>query len=389
METIVFVTASLSHGGAERHSIGLMNRLWERGHETHAVYIKSETGQLDRIRARDGASAKCLDARRYLDRRALADFATHIKRIGPSVIVAANPYALMYARLALLRSGVRVPLVTTFHTTLLPSVKQWLQMLYYRPFFWTADCVVFVCEAQRTHWLRRLVGARRNEMIHNGVDLAHWAPLSAPDRAAKRASLGFSPAELVVGICAVFRPEKNHFQLIDAIAAMRRKGILARALLIGDGSLREAIEARARDLGVAHEVLVTGFQNDVRTFVAASDVMVLCSTSVETFSLAALEAMALGRPVVISDVGGAAEMVSAGENGFLFPAGDTNALVERLARLVDPQVRERMGRQARERAAALFSETTMVDRYEQLLMGLARARSRTEAVSLHDPEKSS
>lgn len=383
MARIIFVTASLSHGGAERHSIGLMNRLRERGHETHAVYIKSETGQLDRILARDGASAKCLGARRYLDHRALADFSAHIKLLRPSVIIAANPYALMYSRLALLRSGVRVPLVTTFHTTLLPGVKEWLQMLYYRPFFWTADCLVFVCEAQRTHWLQRLVGARRNEMIHNGVDLGYWVPLSAPERDAKRAYLGLSPGDLVIGICAVFRPEKNHFQLIDAIAALRRRGIPARALLIGDGALRGEIVARARELGVAGEVLVTGFQNDVRAFVAASDVMVLCSTSVETFSLAALESMALGRPVVLSDVGGAAEMVSAGENGFLFPAGDTNALVERLARLVDPQVRERIGTQARERAAALFSETTMVDRYEQLLVGFARARSRTEVVPLH------
>ena len=370
----VFVTASLSHGGAERHAVTLVNRLAERGHECHAVYIKSGAGQLDRIRLRDGGSVKCLSAARHLDRRALADFAAHIARIRPSVIVAANPYALVYSRFALRLSGVRAPLAVTFHTTLLPSAKEWLQMLYYRPFFWTADCLVFVCEAQRGHWLRRLVSARRNEMIYNGVDLGHWRPWSARDREAQRAALGFAASDLVIGMCAVFRREKNHLQLIEAIGALRRRGIAARALLIGDGEMRPAIEARARELGVSGAVMITGFQNDVRPFVSASDAMVLCSQTVETFSLAALESMALRRPVVLSEIGGAAEMIRPGENGFLFPVGDTGALVDRLARLVDHRERERMGSHARARVEALFSETKMVDRYEQLLVDLCRVR---------------
>jgi Ni,Fe-hydrogenase III large subunit len=94
MLRVISVTGSLPHGGAERHAIALMNRLAERGHQCHAVYIKNRGEKLDRIRLRDG-TVRCLDAERYLDTRALADFATHISRIGPSLIVAANPYALM------------------------------------------------------------------------------------------------------------------------------------------------------------------------------------------------------------------------------------------------------------------------------------------------------
>jgi glycosyltransferase involved in cell wall biosynthesis len=375
MPRVMSVTSSLAHGGAERHAIILVNRLAERGHECHAVYIKSDAGQLDRIHLRDGGSVKCLGAARYLDRRALADFAAHISRIRPSVIVAANPYALMYCRIAMRLSGVRAPLAVTYHTTLLSSAKEWLQMLYYRPFFWTADCLVFVCEAQRGYWLRRLVSARRNEMIYNGVDLRHWRPWNARDREAQRAALGFAANELVIGMCALFRPEKNHLQLLEAIGALRRRGIAARALLIGDGEMRPAIEARARALGVSDAVVITGLQKDVRPFLAASDAVVLCSKAVETFSLAALEAMALGRPVVLSEIGGAVDMIRPGENGFLFPVGDTGALVDCLARLVDQGERERMGNHARAKVEALFSETTMVDRYEQLLLDLCRVRS--------------
>src|SRR5260221_1747046 len=132
-----------------------MNRLAERRHECHAVYVKSEAGLLDRLRLRGGGSVRCLNAARYLDARAVRDFAAHISDVAPSVIVAANPYALMYAWLALRFSCLDVPLVVTYHSTRLLGTKERLQMAMYLPFFWTADCSVFVCKKQTLHWLRR------------------------------------------------------------------------------------------------------------------------------------------------------------------------------------------------------------------------------------------
>jgi len=121
-------------------------------------------------------------------------------------------------------------------------------------------------------------------------------------------------------------------------------------------------------------VVITGLQQDVRPMLGAADAAVLCSTAVETFSLAALEAMALGRPVVHAELGGAAEMIRPGVHGWLFPAGDTGALVERLAALADPESRLRMGRAARARVEARFAEGTMVERYETTLSELATPR---------------
>lgn len=382
MRHLMFVTGSLGHGGAERHSVTLMNRLAERGHACHAVYVKDGDGQLDRIRLGNGGSVHCLGAARYLDLRAVRDFAAQIRHIRPAVIVAANPYAALYARLALGLSGWRAPLAITFHSTLLPNAKEWLQMLCYRPLFWTADRLVFVCDAQHRHWLRRLVCARRNEMIHNAVDPDYWRVAEERERAAQRAQLGFAEHELVIGMCAVFRPEKNHLQLIEALGALRRRGIAARALLVGDGAMRAAIEARAHELGVAERVTITGFQADVRPFLAAIDVAVLCSTAVETFSLAALEAMALGKPVVLSEIGGAAEMVVPGHNGFLFAAGDTAALVAHLAVFAEPGKAADMGRNARAVVEARFSEVFMVDRYEKTLLELCGTQTQTPAAAV-------
>ena len=369
---LTFVTGSLVHGGAERHTITLANRLAERGHQCGFVYVRDDPSQLHRLLPAVGA--QCLHARRYLDFAALRRLAAILKEECPSAVIAANQYALMYAALARAQARVAAPLLATFHTTLLAGAKEWLQMLFYRPFFWRADCLAFVCDAQRRHWLRRLVAARSNRVIYNGVDPEHWRSPGLEIREHIRRVLGLAPTDYVIAMCAVFRPEKNHLQLVEAVARLRSSGIAARALLVGDGPMRPAIEARARALGIAADVLVAGLQLDVRPFLAAADAVALPSTSVETFSLAALEAMALGLPVVLSDIGGAADMVRPGAEGFLFPAGDTDALVERLAALADPALRRRMGAAGRETVEARFSERAMVDTYERLLQQLVQTR---------------
>jgi glycosyltransferase involved in cell wall biosynthesis len=365
---LLIVTSSLTTGGAERQTVALASRLAERGHECHFAYLKPDALQLERLRG--AASVTCLDARRYLDLAAVKQLRLLARRV--DAVLAVNQYALFYGRLA----APRLPLLATFHTTVFRSPKERLKMLYYRPFFWSADRLVFVCQAQRRYWERRRVSGRTTEVIYNGIDTAHWQPVAPGARSAVRRALGFSDQDLVIALSAVLRPEKNPAQLVDALAALRRRSLPARALFIGDGPLRGAVEARARKLGVLEHVVITGLQPDVRPMLGAADVAVLCSTAVETFSLAALEAMALARPVVHAQLGGAAEMIRDGVDGWLFPVGDTPALVARLAALADPALRGRMGCSARQQVEARFAEAAMVERYEAALSELATTRSK-------------
>ncbi len=367
---LLFVTSSLAHGGAERHTITLANRLAQRGHECHFVFVKNRTAQLGRLRVGPRGSLNCLDARRYFDPRALFRFARTIRAVRPAVIVAANDYALLYSSLALRLSGTGAALVVTHHATEALGTKEWLKMLVYRPLFWVADCAIFVCEYQRRRWSKSRVAARRNEVIYNGVDTDEFADHALPGaRARVRRELGFADSDYVVGITAALRPEKNHNQLVEAIARLRVQGLQARALLIGDGAMRARIEAHSRRLGVADHVKITGFELDVRPYVLACDTMVLCSVS-EALSLAAIEAMALGKPVVHSDVGGAGELIHSGVNGFLFRVNDTDGFVRSLALLADRSLRERIGARARATVEQSFAEDSMVDRYEQLFREL-------------------
>lgn len=381
----MWVTGSLAHGGAERHSITLMNRFADRGHQSHAVYIKDTPAQnqLDRIALRDGMSVRCMQARSFFDWQSISAFARHLADVRPTVIVAANGYALMNATLAQMRSGLRIPIVASCHTTQLIGFKDQVKMLIDRSFYWHAACTVFVCEMQGQYWRRRGLVSRKNAVIYNGVDTAHFVDTTTADeRQALRISLGFSTSDYVVGISAVLRPEKNHVQLLEAVAALCRQGIPARLLVIGDGPMRDVIEARSRELGIERLIRITGFQQDVRQSIAVCDVMVLCSLS-ETFSLAALESMAMGKPVIHSDVGGAKEMIDAGSNGYLFPPGDTEALTHCLASLAYPDVARAMGISARHVAEARFSEAAMVNRYESLLLELCSASSRSSEAANH------
>jgi len=384
---LTFVTSSLPNGGAEQHAIALMNGLTERGHECHAVYVKDGGCEPEALRLGERGTVRCLRAARFLDLRAAADFAAHIARLPPAAVVAANPYPLLYARLALRRARQRVPLVVTYHSTKLLGMKARLQMLAYRPLLWSADCAVFVAHKQKRYCLLRGVCARRNEVIHNGIDTHRFARCNPDLRAAVRRALGFSDTDYVLGVSAWLRPEKNHVQLVDALALLRAAGIRARALLIGDGETRDAIEARVRALRLDGDVRIAGAQRDVRPYVAACDAMVLCSVAIETFSLAALEAMAMGKPVVHADLGGAAEMICPGHNGFLFPPGDTQALVAHLATLADRALAARMGEAARAWVEARFSEKTMVDRYAALLAELCARRKDAAAPLLAGARK--
>ena len=378
---LVFITGSLVHGGAERHSITLANRLAERGHECHAVYVKNDPSQLARLRLEPPSSVRCLHARRYFDLSAVAHLRAFVERLQPSLVLATNAYALLYAALAVTRK--RVPLAVTLHSTYLQTWKEQAKMLAYRPLFWSAQAAIFVCEHGRRHWARRAVLGRRNEVIYNGVDLEHWRADPAAG-AATRAALGFAPGDFVVGLSAVLRPEKNPVQLVEAVAELRRRGLPARALFIGDGAERSAVLDRAASLNLARHVVIAGFQQDVRPYVAACDAMTLTSFT-EALSLAAIEAMALGKPVVHPEVGGAAELITHGTDGFLFPVADTAALADALAFLARPDVREAVGERARAKVEARFSERVMVDRYEALFSELASTRRTHEHLRKRAP----
>lgn len=361
-----------SVGGAERHMVTLARLLRERFNVV-LVHIKEQCLLLDDGLRSDLPRIETLNVSSGLRVPGIRRLAQIIDDCRADVVLCANPFPLAYAQGARCLAKQPYRVVEVYHTTTLTSWRGRLQMFFYRPLFWLSDQLVFVCDAQRRHWTARGIWSRRVATIHNGVDTEHFRPIDAAQSLASRRRHGFGPDDLVIGLCAVFRAEKAHLDLLAAVARLAQQGIRWRVLLIGDGPMRPAIEQAIDRLGLVEQVRITGLLADVRPEVNACDLMALVSTSVETFSIAALEAMAMGKPMVMSDIGGAREQVTPDENGLLFPPGDVAALTECLRRASDRAFLQRMGERARWRVERQYSEPAMRDGYVRVIEELTAA----------------
>ena len=371
---LLFVVSSLCIGGAEKHLITLLNHLDSERFWLSLVYLKDDPAQLPQIDIKriEGKITACHVCRK-IDFSAVHQIMQKIEHEQIQIIVCVNTYPLLYAWLARMQANQRPRIVELFHTTEIITIKNQLQMLFYWPFFAISDMLVYVCENQRRYWRAKALRARKDTVIHNGIDIDHFADnYGECEKGLIRSRYRFGKNDYVVGVCAAMRPEKAHMDMLLAIAALKEKQIEVKCLFIGDGPERDNLEASITALGLNENVQITGLVNDIRPPSGACDVMAMVSHS-ETFSIAALEGMALGKPVIISDIGGAAEQVTNGVNGYLYQRGDIAGLADALEKLRDPATRQRLGRQARATVAEHFSLNTMVHAYERLFVGLIRS----------------
>jgi glycosyltransferase involved in cell wall biosynthesis len=196
---------------------------------------------------------------------------------------------------------------------------------------------------------------KRIDVVRNGVSLPAEVTVKAR---------GDGPLRLVA--VGNLYPVKNHALMIEAVAALARKGIESRLTILGRGAEKELLEATARRLHVADRVELAGFREDVPAFLARSDVFVSSSLS-EGMPLAFLEAMGHGLPVVASRVGGVAEIVEDGRHGLLFPCGDTHAAAQALETLArDDGLRLRLANEALLSSRESWSVDAMVGRYLEI-----------------------
>ena len=199
--------------------------------------------------------------------------------------------------------------------------------------------------------------------IYNGIDVAALAV--ADDAATTRASFGFSAEDVLVGSAARLIPQKGIQYLIRAAAILKMQMPRILYLIIGDGPNRDRLQAQAEAAGLRDTMIFTGYREDAVRIMSALDVFTL-PTLEEGFSLTTMEAMALGKSVVVSAVGGLPELVT-GETGVLVPPGDEHALAEALALLLNnPARRQELGGKARERVATCFSVRNLLQEHYRL-----------------------
>jgi glycosyltransferase involved in cell wall biosynthesis len=240
----------------------------------------------------------------------------------------------------------QVPAIAHYHDTAegVPAYVRWMDRLLASS---TARAVaISQAVSQACQSVRRLK-PEQIAVIPNAIDL-DWAQELDQARVGQlREELGLRPGARVIGSVTRFRWEKDVPTTLRALERLDTSVFDWQAVIIGDGPDRSSLEKMAKQLGMSQRVKLAGFQPNVRPYLALMDVAVF-SSATEGFGLALLEAMAAGRPIVATAVGGMAEIIRDGGNGLLVPAQDPLAMAGAIARLLrDLPLAQRLARQAR------------------------------------------
>ncbi|MDB5100447.1 MAG: glycosyl transferase group 1 [Cyanobacteria bacterium RYN_339] len=356
---VLVMTNHLNTGGAETFVVRLANELTVRGH--HVVVLSAGGELMPKLRpdvARAVAPCRAKGPWGMLSvarttRRLIEDH-----RI--QVVHANSTNTAMSAWLA--RAGAAgPPIISSAHGVWEPWKKRGVA----RAFDLCSDRVVGCSEELTTDLLNHGLRQAKAQTIHNGIPLPTDTG-AIFDRGALRRALGL-PANrpLILGVGRLVE-QKGFGTLIEALPRVLAVQPDVLVALAGVGELREALGARAEELGVSHAVRFLGRREDVPRLLAAADIFCLPSLD-EGLPLAIAEAMAAGLPVVATPVGGVPEIVSHGETGWLVPPRMPAALALRLiALLADPGVAHAMGQAGRERVVEGFTLDRMTSRFEGL-----------------------
>jgi len=365
---VMFVLASLGVGGSERKIARMANRLKDDEVQVTLACLNGPYTLESTVR-RDVPLHK-------IERRGKFSFSAvwRLRRLllqeRPATVIAVNLYQALYVACATSLLSHRPRTVAMVNTS---TFRAGLRKRLYQMVLSRFDLTVHGSQAQRRHWVDDKRRAHDNSIvIYNGVDSAHFEPVIAHEAAKRlRAQLGVSPQALLMGTVGQLRHEKNQEVLLTTLRHLRVARVDVHLVIAGDGPLRDFLARRAAELEVADRVSFVGELDDVRPVLTALDVFVLPSTEVESFSNAALEAMAIGRPVILSDIGGAREMIDDGVEGYVVSRTELAARLPALiaALYADRRKRQQMGNAARLRAETRFSVGAMVAAYRAMLGG--------------------
>ncbi len=369
---IIHLIETSGPGGGETVFVDLVSASADAGHQVCAV-VPAEGWVAEALRSRGIAPVllaagtraprafdlELLRTLRRLIREHHADL-VHCHMLGMSV----------YAGLAALAT--RTPLIATLHGQVDLALDDPLRALKLRLVGRAARRVVVVSEAMRQQALQTTPWrADRVVVIHNGVDARALAAAAPEDL---RGALGLAPSTFLFGALGNVREAKAYDDLLRAVALAHAQDPALHVAIVGQGggALFASLCALRASLGLDGVVHFVGFQPDVGGVLQALDAFVLSSRT-EGFSIATVQAMALGRAVVATRCGGPEEIITDGTDGLLVTRADPPALAAGMLRLMhDPALRARLGAAARATAQARFSLDEMCRRYLDLYDRCAR-----------------
>ncbi len=364
---ILLVVKGLGLGGAERQVADIASWLVARNHEvTVAYFLSHKVALAAEIRAA-GAQVVSLSPHPRVTATSVVALHSLLRTWRPDVVHAHLPVPGLLLRV--LKIAQRYRLVYTEHNvvTRLHPIVRYLNLATY-----SLNDVTIACTRQVADGL----GGRQAMVVENGVNLAEAdRQCRLADRSGLTGHLGIPEDTRLLVCLANLVEKKNHRLLIDAVAGLssrtRRNWHL---LLVGqDGTERQRLEAQVRRLELGDRVTFWGMEPQPVRLLAACDGFVLSSTF-EGLPIAVLEAMAVGLPVVATDVGGIAQVVRTGQTGFLVPSGDAVRFCDAILQLIEaPDMARTLGQNGRRLVEQNHSFESMMRHLMPLYRGAGSA----------------
>ena len=355
------------HGGSCTHTVMLCKGLSESGFRVMLAGPLPENGYVKNHLSEIGVPYNPVALRGRSDFRSVARLIKMVNREHIDIVHTHCQNADFLGGIAARLAGARL-LVTTIHG-LIPEAEDMRKLAYLVSLRLLPDHLIAISESVRQRGISLGLDPKRITTILNASETGIAGRVRAS--AEVRSSIGVGGDEFLLACVGVLDPSKGTETAIRALPFVVARHPKTRLLIIGDGKLRPTLEALCMDLRIAGRVSFLGHRGDVPDLMNASDIVVNPSR-MEGFGRVNTEAMALGKPVVCSDIPAFREIVIDGVTGFLVPLDDPLSFASAISRLLDsPDERQRLGSAGRGRVRDHFNANKFVtetrDLFDHLL----------------------
>jgi glycosyltransferase involved in cell wall biosynthesis len=376
--SILFVGSQMEVAGAQRVLLSQARWFSEHGNHVQAVFFYDKQGLAKKWQRENAFPVISLNSWRYGAFPILNFFRLlggllrlfRLMRRDVDVVESFTPHSNVLAMPLAWLAGAPVR-IATHHgyiegsSGLLARVHGWLMNSR------LTSKVVAVSSQVRDYAIdRENILAEKLQVIENGIEALEVSKIGAPERAALRKELGVATDDVLLLTVGRLTVQKGHTVLLKAIAKIPNDSPSVVFAFAGEGKQREILKSEATALGISDRIRFLGVRKDIAQLLLASDIFVQPSLW-EGLSLAMLEALLSGIPVLATKVEGVVDVIENEQHGILVSPDDADALAEGVSRLIgDKKLRTRLGRAGQSHAERHYSIDKMCGQYEELMQQL-------------------
>jgi glycosyltransferase involved in cell wall biosynthesis len=374
---VCIMVNQLGAGGAEQQIVTLVKGIDKRIFQVIVVTLYPGGASEPVVKQVPGVELVCLNRRGKFDVLPIFQILRLLQRkkvdiiqpfLSPATLFALVPASVARTPIKIVTERCGVRNTTHFGYRVLRTIEDY--------FGHSAQVAVANSLAGQDLLLGRGFDRKKIKVIYNGLNLTRLN--IDPDGAARiRAKNEIKPGSMIIGVNAWLWPGKGQDIFLRSARIVHEQRPDVYFALLGDGPFREHLEGLAKELDIDKQVIFFGAQQEVGTYLSLFNIAVTSSIDHEGCSNSILEAMALSKPVVATDIGGNRELVEPGKTGLLIKTGDHAAMAEAILSLInDPELTRRLAENGHAMVMDRFASRKMVQAYQDLWSGLLRDRKK-------------